>query len=78
MDTEVASVGNERVELSDLREVLVSLQREIRQLKEAQRQRPAARPKEDKAPVVERKLVKCYGCNQEGHIRKNCPKRQGN
>jgi hypothetical protein len=78
VDTEVASLGSQPVELADLREVLVSLQKEIKQLKEAQVKSTVVRPKEVKAPVGERKSVKCYGCGQEGHIRRNCPKGQGN
>lgn len=86
MAAEVSSVQtSDKSELADLKEVVLSLQKEIVQLRKGQQaySRPSAasrmtKPDDKHRLTSDKKSVKCFGCGQLGHIKRNCPKGQGN
>jgi hypothetical protein len=82
----VAAAQSEQSELAALKEVVLSLQKEMTLMRKSQgasgrREAPVAKSnkgqnsqKQDK----DKKPLRCFGCGELGHIRRHCPKGQGN
>lgn len=75
----VESATNQNSEISELKQLVVSLQKQVAQLTRANT-RPQITPRSNGTANSGKKPVKCYGCGQLGHIRSNCnmSKKQGN